>query len=376
MEAQQNAIIIAHRGASAYRPEHTLASYQLAIEMGADFIEPDLVATKDGHLIARHENELSSTTNVADLKKFASYKTTKYVDGVKTTGWFSEDFTLSEIKQLKARERIPHIRPDNTQYNDQFSIPTFSEIIQLVKAEEERSGRQIGIYPETKHPTYFLHDGVHLDGSNIAISLNEKLIDQLVTENFTHSHRIYIQSFEIENLIELKHSLMPTAGLNIPLVQLIGNTQNGHNDDSSNFYQPHDLLYHCQQEHCLKDIYPGLTELIDINAHTNYQQLTQQPVLHWMKQHYAAAIGPWKNNLYRAEDSCLVVEEWFKQALKEELGIHPYTFRAENDFIKDNPASIDYQTELSFLLTQGITGFFTDHTDLGVQTRKALEKAV
>ena len=134
-------LIIGHRGASALRPEHTLAAYQKAIDDGADFIEPDLVPTLDGYLVARHENEIGGTTNVSSLPQFAERKTSKVVDGVTYTGWFTEDFTLNELKQLKARERIPEIRPANAQYNDQFDLPTLDEIIELVDAHYKKTGK-------------------------------------------------------------------------------------------------------------------------------------------------------------------------------------------------------------------------------------------
>ncbi|MGD9980019.1 MAG: glycerophosphodiester phosphodiesterase family protein [Hyphomonadaceae bacterium] len=147
-------IVIAHRGASAYRPEHTLGAYQLAIEQGADFIEPDLVMTKDHVLVCRHENEISQTTNVADYPEFAERRTAKTVDGVEAVGWWVEDFTLAELKALRCRERIPQLRPGNTQYNDQDAIPTFAEALALA----QQHGR--GIYPELKHPTFLREQGV------------------------------------------------------------------------------------------------------------------------------------------------------------------------------------------------------------------------
>jgi glycerophosphoryl diester phosphodiesterase len=147
-------IVIAHRGASSYRPEHTLGAYQLAIEQGADFIEPDLVMTKDHVLVCRHENEISQTTNVADRPEFAERRTAKTVDGVEARGWWVEDFTLAELKTLRCRERIPQLRPDNTQYNDQETIPTFAEALALA----QRHGR--GIYPELKHPSFLREQGV------------------------------------------------------------------------------------------------------------------------------------------------------------------------------------------------------------------------
>src|SRR5688500_8436647 len=215
----QGLIVIGHRGASGYRPEHTLEAYRLAIRQGADFIEPDLVATKDGVLVARHENEISGTTDVAAHPEFANRRTTKSIDGKPMTGWFTEDFTLAELKTLRARERIPAIRPDNTRFDGMYQVPTFAEVVQLAQ-RESRGGRVIGVYPETKHPTYFAKEGRRLDGTPIATPLGAKLVETLVAEGFTDPQRVYIQSFEVENLIELKKSIMPAAGVSFPLVQL------------------------------------------------------------------------------------------------------------------------------------------------------------
>ena len=157
-------LVIGHRGASGYRPEHTLASYRLAIGMGADYIEPDLVSTKDGVLVARHENEISGTTDVADHPEFADRRTTKTIDGRAITGWFTEDFTLAELRTLRAKERLPDLRPDNTAFDGLYQVPTLQEVIDLAK----RAG--VGIYPETKHPTYF---------DSIGLSLEEPLLATL-----------------------------------------------------------------------------------------------------------------------------------------------------------------------------------------------------
>ena len=151
-------LIIAHRGASGDRPEHTLAAYELAIDQGADYIEPDLVPTADGVLVARHENEISGTTDVADHPEFAGRRTTKLIDGEEVTGWFTEDFTLAELRTLRARERLPEIRPQNTAYDGLYQVPTLAEIITLVRAKEAETGRTIGLYPEIKHPDLFRRD--------------------------------------------------------------------------------------------------------------------------------------------------------------------------------------------------------------------------
>jgi glycerophosphoryl diester phosphodiesterase len=181
-------IIIAHRGASGERPEHTLAAYQLAIEQGADFIEPDLVPTKDGVLIARHENEISGTTDVADHPEFADRLTTRNIDGVNVRGWFTEDFTLAELKTLRAKERLPELRPENAAYDGQFEVPTLAEVIDLVRAAEVETGRTIGLYPELKHPTYFARAGFDMEGT---------LIAELEAAGYDRAEdAVFIQSFE------------------------------------------------------------------------------------------------------------------------------------------------------------------------------------
>lgn len=191
-----NPIVIAHRGASGERPEHTIASYTLAIEQGADFIEPDLVMTKDGVLVARHENEISGTTDVADHAEFAGRKAAKTIDGQSVTGWFTEDFTLAELKTLRAKERLPMLRPANAKYDGQFEIPTFQEIIDLAKAQEKAVGHRIGLYPETKHPSYF---------RSIGLAFEEPLAAQLAKNGYaTKEDPVFIQSFELENLKTLR----------------------------------------------------------------------------------------------------------------------------------------------------------------------------
>jgi glycerophosphoryl diester phosphodiesterase len=189
--AERRPIIIGHRGASGHRPEHTLEGYRLAAEMGADFIEPDLVSTKDGVLIARHENEISGTTDAAE--KFPDRKRTKTIDGQSITGWFSEDFTLAEIKSLRAKERLAFRSHD---YDGKFQVPTFDEMIDLVQRLGRELGRPIGVYPETKHPTYFR--GIHLP-------LEEKLLASLNAHGWnTRASPVFIQSFESGNLRELR----------------------------------------------------------------------------------------------------------------------------------------------------------------------------
>src|SRR5688500_13064955 len=186
-------IVIAHRGASALRPEHTLAAYELAIELGADLIEPDVVATCDGQLVARHENEISGTTDVAERHEFAARRTVKEIDGLRREGWFTEDFTLAELRTLRARERLPELR--GTAHDGRFAIPTLDEVVALAA----RAG--VGVYPETKHPTYFASLGLPLEPPLLA-----------ALEGF--GGPVFIQSFEAGNLRALR------AQTGHPLVRL------------------------------------------------------------------------------------------------------------------------------------------------------------
>ena len=185
-------IVIAHRGASGERPEHTLLGYRLAIAEGADFIEPDLVLTKDGHFVVRHENEIAGTTDVAGRPEFAGRKATKVVDGQSITGWFSEDFTLAEIKTLRARERLPAIRPGSAKFDGQEQIPTYQEVVDLAKAESQRLGRTIGTYPEMKHPSYF---------AALGMPMEQRLADALKASGLdSGSAPVFVQCFEVAPL--------------------------------------------------------------------------------------------------------------------------------------------------------------------------------
>ncbi|PJG48726.1 glycerophosphodiester phosphodiesterase [Sphingobium sp. LB126] len=199
--------IIAHRGASGERPEHTLAAYERAIDQGADYIEPDLVLTRDGVLVARHENEISGTTDVADHPEFAARRTTKTIDGQSITGWFTEDFTLAELRTLRARERLAELRPANSRFNDLYPIPTFEEILKLVRAKEAETGRRIGLYPETKHPSYFA--GIGLPHQAPLLALLSRYGYQ------TEADPVFIQSFEVGNLKALR------AASRLRLIQLV-----------------------------------------------------------------------------------------------------------------------------------------------------------
>ena len=185
-------LVIAHRGASGERPEHTLMAYRLAIEEGADFIEPDCVVSKDGHLIVRHENEIGGTTDVATRPEFAARKADKVIDGEKITGWFTEDFTLAELKTLRARERLPALRPASAKFDGREPIITYQEVIDLAKAESRRTGRTIGTYPEMKHPAYF---------AGIGLPLEARLLAALKANGLnTRTAPVFVQCFEVEPL--------------------------------------------------------------------------------------------------------------------------------------------------------------------------------
>ncbi|MGO9037743.1 MAG: glycerophosphodiester phosphodiesterase family protein [Steroidobacteraceae bacterium] len=202
-------IVIAHRGASGERPEHTLESYRLAIDQGADFIEPDLVMTRDGVLVARHENEIGSTTDVAEHQEFAARRRTQVIDGEAITGWFTEDFTLAEIKTLRARERLPLLRPANRAFDGRLAVPTFDEIMRLtIDANRSRGGATgIGVYPETKHPAHF---------ASIGLAQEPVVLQTLRRFGYERDGSpVFIQSFDSNNLRRLR------AMTRLPLVQLL-----------------------------------------------------------------------------------------------------------------------------------------------------------
>lgn len=378
----QGLIVIAHRGASGYRPEHTLEAYRLAIRQGADFIEPDLVATRDGVLVARHENEISGTTDVASHPEFASRRTTKTIDGIPLTGWFTEDFTLAELKTLRAKERIPAIRPGNTRFDGLYTVPTLAEVIALVK-RESRNGRRIGIYPETKHPTYFAREGRRLDGTPINTSLGAKLVETLVAEGFTDPRRIYVQSFEVENLIELKKQLMPAAGIDLPLVQLYDDLQEA---------APYDVAYNVARGADLAALYGGLVQQVEggLTPATRYGAFSTEPVLAWMKANYASGVGPWKGSLFPrtplaapvdangdgktqlAGQVTGLVHPMLGWALKAGLQVHPYTLRAEETYLAQTSGGVPQSVvaEAVQLYGLGAQGFFIDHPDQGVLARE------
>lgn len=321
-------IVIAHRGASGLRPEHTLASYSLAIDQGADFIEPDLVPTKDGVLVARHENEISGTTDVAAHPEFAARKATKTIDGASVTGWFTEDFTLAELKTLRAKERLPLLRPDNAKFDGQFEIPTLDEIIALAKRRSKELGRTIGIYPETKHPSYF---------ASIGLPLEQRLVAQLHKAGWDSADApVFIQSFEVDNLKAL-HKVT-----RIRLIQLM-DKEGGPAD-------------HAQPSYAAMITPAGLKAVAA----------------------YAYGIGPNKEMILAGEPGATTL---IADAHKAGLRLHPWTFRAENFFLPKslqdglNPAAHGHLAdEMARYLDAGVDGFFTDFPYVGAQARDAARK--
>jgi glycerophosphoryl diester phosphodiesterase len=325
-------IVIGHRGAPAYRPEHTLASYSLAIQMGADYIEPDLVSTKDHQLVVRHENDITQTTDVAAHPEFAARKTTKIVDGVSHTGWFTEDFTLAELRTLRAVERLPDVRPANTAFNGLFQIPTFQEVIDLAKRNH------VGIYPETKHPTYF---------DSIGLSLEEPLVATLRRNGLDKpTSKVFVQSFEVSNLRELNRRIA------VPLIQLIDATG-----------APADYV-----AHGIKRTYD------DLVTRTGLRRIAT----------YADGIGPDKSRIVptdKASSRLQAPTTLVRDAHRDGLLVHPFTFRPENQFLPANYrqgvstsplfsiARGNEPAELRLFFRLGVDGLFADNADTAVAVR-------
>jgi glycerophosphoryl diester phosphodiesterase len=327
-------LIIGHRGAAGYRPEHTLASYELAARMGADYIEPDLVSTKDHVLVARHEPNITDTTDVADHPEFADRKTEKTIDGAKQTGWFTDDFTLAELKTLRAKERLPLVRQRNTIYDGHYQVPTFQEVIDLAKSLSRELARPIGIYPETKHPTYFRNEGLPL----------EELLVQTLNRNGLNrpGAKVFVQSFEVNNLKALNKVLK------VPLVQLL---------DSPNL-SPAD------------------------NSGKTYGEIATAAGLKDVAK-YADGVGPFKDYIIPrdASNHSLPPTSFVADAHAAGLVVHPYTFRNENQFLpaedrKGDPADPNFPNlygdafaEDKRFFAAGVDGIFTDNPDTGVAAR-------
>lgn len=341
-------LVVGHRGASALRPEHTLASYQKAIDDGADFIEPDLVSTKDSVLVTRHENEIGGTTNVSTLNQFADRKITKNIDGKDLTGWFTEDFTLSELQQLKARERIPEFRPANTAYNDLYPVPTLEQVIELAEANYKKTGKIIGLYIETKHPTYF---------KNQKLAMEDTLLKTLAKYKYTRDIApVYLQSFEVQNLKDLKNQL-----------------------------DLHKTIKHAQiiQLYDAKTSQPA--DFVESGDTKTYADLATAQGLKDVAK-YANGVGPSKGYILNFNDNGSVqTTSFISDAHAAGLKVHPYTFRPENNFLpaplkcsQDKPAErcpSGALKEFEAYFKAGVDGVFTDDPAIGREAVKKFEKA-
>ncbi|QWB25573.1 MULTISPECIES: glycerophosphodiester phosphodiesterase family protein [Streptomyces] len=315
-EPRKGPVVIGHRGAAGWRPEHTAASYAYAVQTGADWIEPDLVPTKDHVLVVRHENEISQTTDVAGHPEFADRRTTKTVDGRAVTGWFTEDFTLAELKTLRAVERLPQVRNRNTVFDGREEVMTFQEVVELARRLSRSHGRTIAVFPETKHPTYFRSLGLPLEPKLAAVIRRERL----------GRRECVVQSFE-------PTSLQRMTGLGVPLWQALGTTGG-----------PYDL--------------PGRT----------YKEMMTPAGLAEIAE-YADWIGP--------DKASLVGTSLLADAHAAGLRVGPYTFRAENQFL---PAQFrrgsgandfgDAFAEYALYYRWGVDAVVTDFPDLAVMARR------
>jgi glycerophosphoryl diester phosphodiesterase len=327
-------IVIGHRGAPAYRPEHTVGSYMLAIEMGADYIEPDLVFTKDGELVARHEPDIGATTDVAAHPEFAARRRTLTIDGVVYTNtWFTFDFTLAELRTLRAKERLPDVRPQNTAFDGQYQVPLFQEVIDLAKANG------VGIYPETKHPTFFASLGLDFEGPLLA-TLARNGLDR-------PGAKVFIQSFEVGNLMRLSRRTR------LPLIQLI-------------------------------DAAGAPADFVAAGDPRTYDDLVTPQGLRDIAR-YADGIGPDKSRIIAGNAAgkplgapTTLVDD----AHRAGLLVHPFTFRPENNFLAadfrmGDPASPvylrargDQPAELARYFALGVDGLFADNADTAVAVRE------
>lgn len=322
-------IVIAHRGASGERPEHTMAAYRLAIAQGADFIEPDLVLTSDGVAVCRHENEISGTTDVSTRAEFASRRATKVIDGQSVSGWFVEDFTLAELKTLRAKERLPELRPANTQYDGAEEIPTFAEVLALSRASN------VGIYPELKHPSFLTAQGLSPVGSLLSV-VREAGGSGLIND-------MRVQCFEVGPLLDLAR----LSSIGIPCVQLIG-AEGGPFDRPGTTYA--DMITDA-----------GLAEIAT----------------------YARCVGVEKSLIIPRDDggNSLPATDLVQRAHAAQIEVHAWTFRAENYFLpselrRSDPLAPtfmrrhgDFAAELRQFYAAGVDGVFSDFPGLAVAAR-------
>ena len=342
-------LVIGHRGASGYLPEHTLEGYALAIELGADFIEPDLVATKDGHLIARHEPNMINTTDVADHPEFASRRRIVALDGAPEEGFWASDFTLAEIKTLRAKQAFAE-RPQ--QFNGKFEIPTFAEVIELAKRKGKEVGRVVGVYPETKHPTYH---------QKLGLPLEARLLHVLTRAGWNYREApVFIQSFEQANLKALRHMTR------VKLIQLI---------DADDVNPDGTLAYNAPFDRPYDWTVSGNPEL---QARTFGYFATDAGLKEVAR--YADGIGPWKRYIVstvadpagtgpgEAARKLAPPTDLIARAHKAGLLVHAYTFRNEQRRLPSDYAGNPVNEYLQFYQL-GIDGLFSDFADTAVAAR-------
>ena len=326
--------VFGHRGACALRPEHTLASYALAIADGADYVEPDLVITRDGVLVARHENNIAETTDVKSRPEFAGRRATKTVDGESVSGWFTEDFTLAELKTLRAVERLPTVRPQNTVYDGEFQIPTFEEYLDFVAAESAQRGRLVGLVPEIKHSTYF---------ASIGLPMEDRFLATLAAHSYARRAPVEIQSFEIANLKYLRARLGRPS--NVRLMQLVGMGELRAADVTA---AAGELTF------------AGMTAPEGLREIASYADVVAPPT---------RALIPLGPDRRLAAPTRLIDD-----AHRAGLLVHAWTFRPENQFLPadfQDAAGPDARNpegsvaEMRRYLAAGLDGFFTDDPALG-----------
>ena len=325
-------LVIGHRGASGYRPEHTLASYELAIAQGADVIEPDVVPTRDGQLVVRHESAIAGTTDVAEHRQFADRRVTKTIDGRELTGWFTEDFTLEELMTLRAREPLPQLRPESTAY-DGAAILTLDEVLDLARRSTTLDGRPVGVAPETKHPTYF---------RSLGLPLEEALVAALNAHGWSRrDDPVVIQSFETGNLKALAQRT------DVRLEQLV---------------------------HCAGAPY----DLVQARDARTYADLLTPDGLAEISG-YADVLGLCKDRMIPrdATGALTAPTRVIEDAHDVGLEVSGWTFRRENQFLprqfrsSDDPAEPgDLQGEIATFLAAGMDSFFSDNPDIGDLARR------
>lgn len=338
-------IIIAHRGAQSIYPEHTMQGYKMAVQLGADYIEPDLVMTKDGVLIARHEPFISTTTNVSTLPQYANRKTTKLLDGVAVTDWFVSDFTLRELKTLRARQSWAN---RTHEYDDLFEIPTFEEILAFAKAHKTTAGNPVGVYPELKHPTYHKALGLPMEDHFL------KMINAAGYNSKESS--IYVQCFEVATLQYLR------SKSDIKLIQLLGAA--GITNDGNLLFTKEDGSYDPEGQPY---------DFIKNKDKRSYQFFTTKEGMEFMAT-YADAVGPWKPFIISVNSNGVLtpVTNFVALAHRHNLEVHPYTFRNEDTkWVRDTNHIDEY---LRFF-EAGVDGVFSDYTNEAVAARSKFLKS-